>query len=251
MHKLEKNSQKYTMLIIVFRVLIIYLVVLFYLRVMGKRQLGELQPFELVVTLLIADIISLPMTQVSMPLLFSLIPLTTLVLAHYCVSLITRKSIKLRSIVNGKPVVVVSPQGVQYNALKSLNMNMDDLIEGLRSCNYFKIEDVQYAIVENNGTMTVIPKSEATPVVNQDLGINLPQSSLPLNIITAGKLNHANFQISGIDQQFVQNVLKQADIKKTTDVLLFTLDMNGKVYIQDYNHAGTVLNTNYNGQGRW
>ena len=96
------------MLIIVLRVLIIYLVVLFYLRVMGKRQLGELQPFELVVTLLVADIVSLPMTQISMPLLFSLIPLTALVLVHYFVSLITRKSVKLRGIVNGKPVIVVN-----------------------------------------------------------------------------------------------------------------------------------------------
>ena len=218
---------------------------------MGKRQLGELQPFELVVTLLIADIISLPMTQISMPLLFSLVPLTTLVLAHYLVSLITRKSIKLRSFVNGKPVIVVSPQGVQFNALKSLNMNMDDLIEGLRSCGYFKIEDVQYAIVENNGTLTVIPKSGSAPVVNQDVGIELPESSLPLNIITAGKLNKANLQISGIDETFIQKVLKQADIKNFKKVLLFTLDMNGKVYIQDYTHEGKVLNTDYQGQGRW
>lgn len=239
------------MLIIVLRVIIIYLIVLVYLRVMGKRQLGELQPFELVVTLLIADIVSLPMTQISMPLLFSLIPLTTLVLVHYLVSLITRKSIKLRGIVNGKPVVVISPQGVQFEALKSLNMNMDDLIEGLRSCNYFKIEDIQYAIVENNGTITVIPKVSASPVVNQDLNIQLPESSLPLNIVTAGKINLENLKISGIDKNFVENVIKKAKISKIKDVLLMTLDMNGKVYIQNYNSQGQVLNVDYNGEGRW
>lgn len=239
------------MLIIVLRVIIIYLIVLVYLRVMGKRQLGELQPFELVVTLLIADIVSLPMTQISMPLLFSLIPLTTLVLVHYLVSLITRKSIKLRGIVNGKPVVVISPQGVQFEALKSLNMNMDDLIEGLRSCNYFKIEDIQYAIVENNGTITVIPKVSASPVVNQDLNIQLPESSLPLNIVTAGKINLENLKISGIDKNFVENVIKKAKISKIKDVLLMTLDANGKVYIQNYNSQGQVLNVDYNGEGRW
>ncbi len=239
------------MLIIVLRVLIIYLVVLFYLRVMGKRQLGELQPFELVVTLLIADIISLPMTQISMPLLFSLIPLTALVLVHYFVSLITRKSVKLRGIINGKPVVVISPQGVQYDALKSLNMNMDDLIEGLRSCNYHKIEDVQYAIVENNGTITVIAKSQACPVVNKDLNINLPQSSLPLNIITAGKINTQNIKISGIDNNFINKVLVRAQIDKIKNVLLFTLDSNGAVYVQAYNQKGVELKTDYCGKGRW
>lgn len=218
---------------------------------MGKRQLGELQPFELVVTLLIADIVSLPMTQISMPLLFSLIPLTTLVLVHYLVSLITRKSIKLRGIVNGKPVVVISPNGVQFEALKSLNMNMDDLIEGLRSCNYFKIEDIQYAIVENNGTITVIPKVAASPVVNKDLGLELKESSLPLNIITASKINQENFKISGINKGFLEQVLKKAQISKVKDVLLMTLDTNGKVYIQDYKNAGRVVDMDYNGNGRW
>ncbi len=239
------------MLIIVLRVIIIYLIVLLYLRVMGKRQLGELQPFELVVTLLIADIVSLPMTQISMPLMFSLIPLTTLVLVHYLVSLITRKSIKLRGIVNGKPVVVITPQGIQFEALKSLNMNIDDLIEGLRSCNYFKVEDVQYAIVENNGTITVIPKSSASPVVNQDLKIILPESSLPLNIITAGKMNLENLKISGIDKNFIKNVLNDVNISSTKEVLLFTLDSNGKVFVQAYNKKGHVLNTDYKGKGRW
>lgn len=239
------------MLIIVCRVLIIYLVVLFYLRVMGKRQLGELQPFELVVTLLIADIISLPMTQISMPLLFSLVPLTTLVLVHYLVSLITRKSVKLRGIVNGKPVVVINPQGVQFEALKSLNMNMDDLIEGLRSCNYHQIQDVQYAIVENNGTITVIPKSSASPVSNSAMHIQLPESSLPLNIITAGKLNKENIKISGINEQFVHTILKQAGLHSIKQVLLFSLDMNGNVFIQAYNQQGQTLKTNYDGQGRW
>ena len=239
------------MLIIVLRVIVIYLILLLYLRIMGKRQLGELQPFELVVTLLIADIVSLPMTQISMPLMFSLIPLTTLVLVHFLVSLLTRKSIKLRGLVNGKPVVVISPSGIQFEALKSLNMNMDDLIEGLRSCNYFKIEDVQYAIVENNGTITVIPKSSASPVVNQDLNIKLPQSSLPLNIITAGKFNQENIKISGIDDNFIQKLLTQANISSKKDVLLMTLDANGKVFLQSYKSSGQVFETEYNGEGRW
>lgn len=239
------------MLIILFRVLIVYLFVLLYLRLMGKRQLGEMQPFELVITLIIADIATLPMTQTSMPLLFSLIPLTALVVLHFIVSLISRKSITLRRVINGKPVVVVSPKGIEFEALKELNMNFDDLMQGLRSCNFYKIEDVEYAIVETNGTISVIPKSECSPVVNADMNINLPPASLPLNIIAVGKVIKENITLAGIDNNFLQDVFKQANIKEKKEVLLMTLDANGKVFIAPKNGESTVLNTNFKGDGKW
>lgn len=239
------------MLIIVLRVIIIYLIVLFYLRIMGKRQLGEMQPFELVVTLIMADIIALPMTQNSMPVLFGLVPLTALVLTHFAISLITRKSIAMRRFINGKPVVVIGPNGIDYQALKSLNMSMDDLMEGLRNCNYFKIEDIQYAIVETNGSITALPKSELSPVVNQDLNINLPKASLPLNIIVAGKLIGENISTARLTPSDVGNILSKQNVKDTKDVLLLTLDTAGKCYMQEYQKAGTTFNIDYNGEGRW
>ena len=243
--------QSINMLIIVFRVLLIYIIVLFYLRIMGKRQLGELQPFELVITLLIADIVALPMTQNSMPVLFGLVPLTTLVLAHFTLSLITRKSISFRRVVNGKPVVVISPNGIQFDALKSLNMNMDDLMEGLRSCNYYKIEDVEYAIVETNGAINVIPKSESSAVVNQDMGIKLPPASLPLNLIVAGKVIGENLQTSDLSLGKIKEILKAQGINQIREVLLLTLDTNGKCYIQEFNKQGKTFNIEYDGEGRW
>jgi len=239
------------MLIIVFRVLLIYIIVLFYLRVMGKRQLGELQPFELVITLLIADIVALPMTQNSMPVLFALVPLTTIVLAHFSLSVITRKSISLRRVMNGKPVVVISPNGIRYDALKSLNMNMDDLFEGIRGCDYYKIEDIEYAIVETNGAINVIPKSEASAVVNKDMKIKLPPASLPLNLITAGKIIGENMETAKLNTEYLEEVIKEHGINKIKQVLLFTLDTNGKCYLQDYDNAGIVFNIDYNGEGRW
>lgn len=239
------------MLIIVIRVILIYLIVLFYLRIMGKRQLGEMQPFELVVTLIMADIIALPMTQNSMPVLFGLVPLTALVLTHFAISLITRKSISVRRLINGKPVVVIGPNGIDYQALKQLNMSMDDLMEGLRSCNYFFVEDIQYAIVETNGTITALPKSEATPVVNEDMNIQSPPASLPLNIIVAGKLIGENITTARLTPEDVQSILSQQNIHSPKDVLLLTLDNQGKCYLQQYNQAGTTINIDYNGEGRW
>jgi len=239
------------MLIILFRVLIIYLVVLLYLRIMGKRQLGEMQPFELVITLIMADIATLPMTQTSMPLLFSLIPLTAIVLLHFIVSFISRKSIVMRGVINGKPVVVISPKGVELEALKELNMNFDDLMEALRGCSYYKIEDVQYAIVETNGTMSVIPKSECAPVVNGDMKIKLPPSSLPVNIIAVGKIIHQNIKTAGISEEFLSKVLKQAGVKSFKDVLIMTLDANGKVFIQPKKGESCEIQTEYKGEGKW
>ncbi len=239
------------MLIILFRVMIVYLLVLFYLRIMGKRQLGEMQPFELVITLIIADIATLPMTQNSMPLLFSLIPLTTIVVLHFIVSFLSRKSIRMRRVINGKPVIVVSPDGVQFDELRELNMNFDDLMQGLRGCNYYRVEDVQYAIVETNGSMSVIPKSENSPVVNQDLNISLPQASLPLIIVAAGKILGENLKIAGIDQQFIDERLKEVKLKENGEVLLFTLDGNGQVFIQPKQGEGQKLQTSYRGEGKW
>lgn len=237
------------MVIILFRVFIVYLIVLFYLRIMGKRQLGEMQPFELVITFLIADIATLPMSQTSMPILYSLIPLTALVILHFVVSLLSRKSIVMRKVINGKPVLVVTPNGVQFDALKELNMSIDDLMEGIRSCDYFSIEDVLYAIVETNGSISVIPKKSSANVTNEDLKLELPETTLPLMLITAGKMVGGNLETAKIEPQFVLDILSKAGIENIDDVLLLTIDVNGEVYIQMFN--GETKNLQVDFKGSW
>ena len=216
---------------------------------MGKRQLGEMQPYELVITLLIADIASLPMTQTSMPILFSVIPLTALVIIHFIVSMLSRKSIIMRRVINGKPVLVVTPDGVQFQALKELNMTIDDLMEGIRSCDYFNIEDVLYAIVETNGTINVIPKIASENVTNENLKLQLPESTLPMMLVTSGKIISKNLQITQKDPQFVLDIIDKANIKSIKDVLLLTIDPEGKVYIQTF--TGESHNLNVDFKGNW
>ena len=236
------------MFVILCRVLIIYFVVLLYLRIMGKRQLGEMQPFELVITLLMADIASLPMTQTSMPVLFGIIPLTMLVVVHFFVCLLSRKSLFFRRVFNGKPVIVVSPQGIQLNALKELNMSIDDLMEGVRACNYFSLEEVLYAIVETNGVITVIPKKDASNVTINDLNLKLPENTLPLILVSSGKVVNSNLKIANIDKTFVDDILSKCKIDNLKDVLLLTIDTTGQVFLEAKNGQSQNLKVDFGGK---
>ena len=220
-----------------------------YLRIMGKRQLGEMQPFELVITLLIADIATLPMTQTSMPILFGVVPLTALVIIHFFVSMLSRKSITMRKVINGKPVLVVTPNGIQYEALKELNMSIDDLMEGIRAKDYYSIEDILYAIVETNGTINVIPKAKSANVTNENLGLNVEEATLPIIMITAGKIINSNLKVAKVDAGWVENIIEQAGGLKTSDILIMTLDINGKVFIQTF--SGECKNLDIEYKGEW
>ena len=139
------------MFIVFLRVLIIYVTVLIFLRLMGKRQIGEMQPYEVVITLIIADLATLPMSDTNIPLLNGLLPLAILVLIHYILTLLTRKSIKIRRIMSGKPVIVISAKGIEYQALKDLNLGIDDLLEMMRQAGYYSFDQVLYGIIDTNG----------------------------------------------------------------------------------------------------
>src|SRR5574344_1000390 len=153
-------SKNIYMITILIRCVIIYLIVLFIFRIMGKRQLGELQPFEFAITLIIADLATIPMAEINIPIIHGVIPLIILMILHFFISWISRKSIFMRKVINGKPVLIMTPDGINYTALKDLNMNLNDLNEALRNLNYFSLDQIQYAIVETNGKITVLPNSQ-------------------------------------------------------------------------------------------
>ncbi len=223
------------MLTIVARAIIIYLVVLFLYRLMGKRQLGQMQPFELVLTLIIADLATIPMAEVSVPVLHGIVPLLTLVILHFVLTFLSKISNKFASFLSGKPVIVINPDGIDYKALKNLNLSVDDVFEAIRGCGYFKIEQIQYAIMETNGKMSVLPKSQYAPVTVEDMHIETEKSAIPINIINEGKIVKENLPIADIDESDVKNILEQAKIRKVKDVLILTVDKNGSVYIQKFN----------------
>ena len=236
------------MLTIVFRAVIIYLVVLVLYRLMGKRQLGQMQPFELVLTLIIADLATIPMAEVSVPVLHGIVPVMTLVILHFVLSFFSQISNKFAHFLSGKPVIVINPNGIDYKALKNLNLSVDDVFEAIRGCGYFSIEQVQYAIMETNGKMSVLPKSEFSPATIGDLKLDVEKTTIPINLINEGKIIKENLEIAKIDEIKIYEILKQANIKKVKDILLLTIDKSGKVYLQKFGEKYQSFNINPLGQ---
>ena len=220
------------MLVLFIRVQIIFFVVLLFLRIMGKRQIGEMQPYELVITLIIADLATVPMSDANIPLLNGILPLAILVMLHYGITMLTRKSIFFRRIISGKSVIVIDPDGINYDSLKKLNMNLHDLQESLRQLNYFSFEQVQYAIIETNGKMTVIPTAENAPATAQDVNANNPPPELPSLIISDGKIMNDNLKSVDFSEQQLKLLFDKLNIKSPKDIIVMNLDKSGKAYYQ-------------------
>lgn len=229
------------MLVLFIRVQIIYFVVLLFLRIMGKRQIGEMQPYELVITLIIADLATVPMSDANIPLINGILPLAILVILHYSITMLARKSIIFRKLVSGQPVIVISPEGINYEALKKLNMNLHDLQESLRQCNYFYFDQIQYAIIETNGKISVVPKSQYAPATAQDVDAKIEEAELPILIITDGKIMKDNLKLVNISESQLNSLFKNLKISKTKDVVVMSLDSSGKMYYQLKNQPYKVI----------
>lgn len=231
----KKSNVAYTkrMLTIILRSIIIYLIVLFVFRIMGKRQIGQMQPFELVLTLIIADLATIPMAEISVPVLHGIVPLFTLVILHFLLTLLTRLSTTLSAVVSGKPVILINPRGIDYKAMKKLSISIDDIFEAMRGLGYFSLEQVEYAIMETNGKISILPKAELAPATNQSVGAQVEKAVIPINIISEGKILKENLALANVDEAFVEKFLKTNIGKaKIKDVLVMTLDDNGAVYLQ-------------------
>lgn len=220
------------MFVIFLRVLIIYITVLVFLRLMGKRQIGEMQPYEVVITLIIADLATVPMSDTNIPLFNGILPLAVLVLIHYIITLLTRKNIKIRRFMSGRPVVVISPNGIEYKALKELNMNIDDLLESIRQCNFYSFDQILYAIIETNGKMSVIPTSACSPTTAHDFNIQNPPANLPHVIVSDGKIIKEEMKLVDLDNKKLNKILNYIKIKSLKDLIILSIDSEGKTYYQ-------------------
>lgn len=231
------------MVTIVLRAILIYLIVLLIFRIMGKRQIGQMQPFELVLTLIIADLATIPMAEVSVPVLHGVVPLLTLTIVHFILTLISKNSTTFSKFISGKPVIVINPKGIDYKAIKMLNLSIDDILAALRNCGYFSISQVQYAIMETNGKISVLPKADFSPVTNADLDTGAQDSFIPITLISEGKYMEENISLSGISKEKINNIIKNKGSKSFKDVLLFTIDQTGQAYYQPKKGEGTSFAT--------
>ncbi len=221
------------MLTIIIRSILIYFIVLLVYRLMGKRQLGQMQPFELVLTLIIADLATIPMAEVSVPVLHGVVPLLTLVVVHFILTLLTKSSQILSKFISGKPSIIINPKGIDYNAMKKLNLSTDDIFAALRECGYFNISQVQYAIMETNGKVSVMPKAESAPVTVENLDLDVDESFIPIVLISEGKYMKDNLALAGLNEEEVDKMVSENGFKgKLKEVLLLTIDQLGNGYIQ-------------------
>ncbi len=229
------------MVLVMIRTAIIFLVLLIIMRLMGKRQIGEMQPFELVITLLIAELACIPMADSSIPLLYGIISVVTIYVLHELMTLMDLKFKPTKSLISGKPSVVINKNGIDDYQLKRNNLDVSDLIESLRSAGYFSLDCIDYALYEANGTFSALPKENYESM----------QPSLPIVMIDNGKFDKKNLEITGLQQSFFEKILKDNKVKKTKDVLVLTADGTGKLYLQVKGEKFRTLNVEYPGGKTW
>lgn len=220
------------MIIIVVRTLILYALVVLALRLMGKREIAQLQPFELVVLLMIADLAVIPSENMGIPLLNGIIPILVLLSANLTLAWITLKSEKARDIICGTPSILIRQGKIVEEELRKNCYNLTDLLEELRIKNVPNIADVEYAVLENNGELSVFAKAHKRPIIPDDFHITPPYEGLPVAIIMDGKLNTKNLMQSTKDLDWLKSELKRQSFDKVEDVFIASLDSSGRLFTQ-------------------
>ena len=226
-----KMCNNYAMFVIFLRAVILYVLLLVVMRLMGKRQIGEMQPFEFIITLLIAELACIPMTDISIPLSYGIVSLLAIFILHQAMSLLERLGTTVKFIISGKPSLVITPDGVDLCELKKNNLDVADLAEALRALGYFGFDDVEYALFESNGKLSAIKKQ------------NENSPSLPLILINGGKVQKENFIIRGITLEELKSRFKNR-FNNLKQIEVATMDENGKIYLKRRNQQYEILNLN-------
>ncbi len=217
------------MVVIFIRTLIIFITLVILIRLMGKRQIGEMQPFELIVTLIIADLACIPMADVSIPLIYGIVSILALFLLHQIFTLIEKSGDLAKKILSGKPSIVINTNGVDLVELRSNNLGVDDLIESMRALGYFHLDQVDYAIFESNGKLSALPSKNPAECL-----------SLPLLVINEGKIINRNLEFLKAEEKEIIDFVKQKCSLKDTEVL--TVDGTGKAYFKQKQKKYEILN---------
>lgn len=220
------------MFIVLIRTIILYSVVIIAMRIMGKRQIGELQPFELAIAIMISELASLPMQDTRIPLIYGIIPILTLLLLQIFISVIQQKNETARALICGAPSILIDSGKIRIKELNKQKYSLNDLMEDLRLQGYYNIEDVQYAILETSGQLSVISKTQLSNVTKKDMKIKCVQEKLPTTVILDGKINSKNLKLLKKDENWVYNLLSQNNIKSVKDVFLGIINSQNQFYFQ-------------------
>ncbi len=212
--------------IVFIRALILYIIVIFSVRLMGKRQIGELQPSELVITILVSNIATLPLEDLNIPLVMGILPILSLVCFEVIMSWLSLKSKRLRHAVSGSPKVIIRDGVLDQKVMEDLRFSVDDLMTALRGNSVFDIADVQFAIVETNGSVSVYEKYAQRNVKNTDLNLTGTSMDPPVIIVSDGKLITQGLNETGLKKQWVYDLIERKHME-LSDIFLLTADKNG------------------------
>lgn len=209
--------------LIFIRTVLIFITLFIVMRLMGKRQIGEMQPYEFVITLIIAELACIPMEDTSIPLLYGVVAILTVYLLHQIVCVIDLNFRSFKGVLSGKPSIVLNKNGIDDTQLKANNLDVSDLIESLRAEGYFSLDVVEYALYEAEGVFSALPKK----------GYEEMQSSLPIILVDEGKFDEKNVALTEHDKEYFLDVLRGQGCVDLKKVLVMTVDGDGKVYLQE------------------
>lgn len=229
-------SQNITMIPIFIRTIIIFSTLFIVIRLMGKRQIGEMQPLELVVTLVISDLACIPLADVSIPIAYGVVAILAVFFVNCFANLISAKSVNFRMFMTGKPTIIIDENGLDEANLRRLNMNINDVMESIRTAGYFHLDDIKYAIFETNGKLSVIESSDTDR-----------STTLPLTLVGNGMRMERT--LNTIDAWgALDDILKKQKIK-LHDIIVLTIDDNGKVYLKEKGKKYKIIKTDFKMKG--
>jgi len=221
------------MAIVLIRTIIIYLTLLITMRMLGKRQLGEMELSEFVVAALSADLAAHPLQDIGIPLLNGIVPVLTLFCFEVLIAFLSMRSIKFRSLLFGRPSLIIQHGKILQREMQSNRFTADELMQELRSQGYYDISRVQYAVLETNGTLSIMPCHDDKSVTAGMLGVAPETGDYPSIIINKGRILDNNLSWLGFDRQWLENILKAENAPTPENIYLMLADRQGKIYISE------------------
>ena len=225
------------MLITFFRAIVLYILVLIVMRAMGKREIGQLQPFELAISIMIADLATIPMAETGIPISNGIVPILGLLVMHLVISILNIKSTKAREIICGKPAILIYRGKIDQKVLKKERFTINELEERLRDNNIFNIGDVEYAILETSGQVTVIPKPNKRNTTPEDFNIEPKYEGIPYDLVVDGKVMYKNLDKIGKNYVWLAKQTEKFGIKPE-EALVVTMDGDNKFFCQPLDKKG-------------
>lgn len=219
------------MLIVFFRSIVLYIIVLIVMRLMGKREIGQLQPFELAISIMIADLAAVPMAETGIPISNGIIPILGLLVMHLIISFLNLKSMKIREILCGKPAILIYRGKIDEKVLKKERFTLNELQERLRGSNIVNLGDVEYAILETNGQVTVIQKPDKRTTTPKDFNIMPEYEGIPYDLVVDGKVMYKNLKNIGRDYNWLKKEVNKFNMEPE-EALIVTFDGRNQIFCQ-------------------